>query len=258
VRALERYFRGKGRDVEDAATRSTIDINSTLVPRRGDNVLRWLAELADIPSLSGLRVLELGCGFGALATYLALRERPARFVAIDVSNDYLELARQCASELGLEGVLSFAHADMRELSVLGEQFDALIVNNALIYLVTGADAQCALDQAYRATAPGGAIVFHHANKWRWREPFTKDPLLHLLPTPVARGVSRVTGWRHNHGRVRLLSPPELRRRLRHAGFRNVEIAGVDLTVTGLKRYLSPYSVIAARRTAASSAQSTPG
>jgi hypothetical protein len=50
--------------------------------------------------------------------------------------------------------------------------------------------------------------------------------VHLLPAAVAEPVSRLTGWQHNHGRVRLISPPALRRMLRDCGFDRVEIGAM--------------------------------
>ena len=40
----------------------------------------------------------------------------------------------------------------------------------------------------------------------------------MLPHRAADVVARATGWRHNHGRVRLVSPGQLGRLLRAGGF----------------------------------------
>jgi hypothetical protein len=45
----------------------------------------------------------------------------------------------------------------------------------------------------------------------------------LLTPGVAGAVSRVTGWKHSHGRVRLVSPPSLWLMMRRAGFRRLRI-----------------------------------
>jgi hypothetical protein len=84
----------------------------------------------------------------------------------------------------------------------------------------------AVAELRRVTAPGGHVCFFHANSWQAREPFTRAPIVHLLPTGAADAVSRLTGWQHNHGRVRLVSPPALRRMLRRGGFDRVEIGAV--------------------------------
>jgi SAM-dependent methyltransferase len=116
----------------------------------------------------------------------------------------------------------------------------------------------ALHELHRVLAPGGRIVLYHANKWRLREPFSKDPIVHLLPPPLARGVSRVTGWRHNHGRVRLLSPLELSRRARRAGFVEREVLPLRAAQPmGLRRYLLDFYAFRAERPPAVTASRRP-
>src|SRR3954454_9101408 len=81
---LERYFVDRNRNPDDAATRATIEINSTLVPKRGDNAIAWLGDMGGVESIQGLSILELGCGFGALASYLVVRGASS-VVAIDIN-----------------------------------------------------------------------------------------------------------------------------------------------------------------------------
>ena len=224
--SLERYFESIGAGTTPA-TLSTIETNSTLVPKRGENILRWLRDMGGVESLAQRSVLELGCGFGALATFLVVHENPQTLVAVDVADAYLEVGRRCARGLRLDQTLTFEHVDMRDMSMLGQRFDVVIANNAFIYLTSPRDAQKALEETFAVTKPGGVFILHHANKWRWREPFTKDPLVHLLPPLLARPVCRITGWKHNHGRVRLLSPIEMKRRMKRAGFTEIAIAGAS-------------------------------
>jgi hypothetical protein len=107
----------------------------------------------------------------------------------------------------------------------------------------------ALSTFHRVLAPGGWLIVYHANKWRLREPFSKDPLMHLLPRPIADAVGRTTGWRHNKGRVRLLSPRELRRRARAAGFTRDRIVGFGpgVSTAGPRRHFGQFYGFAARR-----------
>src|SRR5215213_3720440 len=64
------YHARAGRDVSAPSVDRTVRINTELVPKRGDNLLDLLEDLGDA-RLEGKRVLEVGCGFGALAAYLA-------------------------------------------------------------------------------------------------------------------------------------------------------------------------------------------
>ena len=190
--------------------------------RRAEVLVSLASELADIAALRDLRVLEVGCGFGALASYLASVERPSRLVAVDNRSEFVEIARQRQAVRSSQPRVPVG--DMRGLEAFAESsFDLVLANNSFIYLPDQQAMENALVAFRRVLAPGGSLILYHANRWQWREPFTRDPIVHLLPARLAARVSRRTGWRHNHGRVRLVSPRALRRMLRRSGFRKVRI-----------------------------------
>lgn len=243
---VREYHAKRGRAPDDPSVQSTIRTNSELVPRRGDNLLAILEAWTDRGSLSGSRLLEVGSGFGALAAYLALRTGADRVVGVDVRRDFVETAADCARRLEIEDRVQYVQSDMRALHRIGESgVDVLIANNAFIYLPTAKEMDAALREFHKLLSPGGWVLLFHANRWTWREPFTKAPILHLVPSPVARAISRVTGWKHSHGRVRLIAPWELRWRLRRAGFEDIRFGGFDqrgLTPGG--HFRSYYAMVA--------------
>jgi cyclopropane-fatty-acyl-phospholipid synthase len=61
----------------------------------------------------GQRILDIGCGWGGLALYLA-RFGAARVVGITLSREQLEVARRRATEAGLAGRVEFQLCDYRE------------------------------------------------------------------------------------------------------------------------------------------------
>jgi cyclopropane-fatty-acyl-phospholipid synthase len=63
----------------------------------------------------GDRVLEAGCGWGALARHMALRYG-AQVTACNVSGEQIRYARERAAEEGLEGRVSFVEDDFRNMS----------------------------------------------------------------------------------------------------------------------------------------------
>lgn len=87
-------------------------------------LLDWLP--AD---MSGLRILDAGCGTGALA--LAAAQRGARVIAVDLSPTLLGLARDRALRLPGSGSVEFLAGDMLD-PVLGE-FDHVVAMDSLIH-----------------------------------------------------------------------------------------------------------------------------
>lgn len=93
------------------------------------------------------RILELGCGAGNLASFLSSFER----TLTDLSPGMLELAaRQNPGARLLVG-------DMRSLRV-AEQFDVVLVNDAICYLQTEADVRLALTTVFEHVRPGGVAL----------------------------------------------------------------------------------------------------
>jgi len=245
---VREYHARLGRDPASPSIERTVRTNTALVRRRAETLLRVLEEVGG-NGLVGKRVLEVGCGFGALAGYLAWAGRPERVVATDIRPDFVEAAASSARRIGVDDRLSVRVGDMRDLAALREDpFDLVIANNAFVYLPTASDMRQALAQFRQVLKPDGRILLYHANRWRLRDPFSQDPIVHLLPPPLAEAVCRLTGWRHNHGRVRLVSAPHLVRMLRRAAFADCKVIGFGRGAnwTGVKRFFASFYIVAAR------------
>jgi trans-aconitate methyltransferase len=104
----------------------------------GSPVLELLA-----PS-PGDRILDLGCGDGALTKKLV--DLGCEVVAVDSSAPQIEAARK----LGLD-----AHEMNAEALPFGEEFDA-VFSNAVLHWIKNADPMIA--SVYRAIRPGGRFV----------------------------------------------------------------------------------------------------
>jgi SAM-dependent methyltransferase len=223
--AIATYYEQLGHDRGEPAIQSTIATNTRLVPGRAETLLLLIRSLAGYPGIEGKRVLEAGSGFGALATYLAWSQWPAQLVAVDIREDFIAMAETASAPLGV-AELDFRVDDMRTLSTVGDhEMDVVILNNALTYLTGPGDLERGLASIARVLSPDGLAVFFHANKWTWRAPFTNDPVVHLLPGPVARLVRGITGWNYDRTRLRLISPRQLRGACRQAGLTDIR-AGV--------------------------------
>lgn len=113
-------------------------------------LLSWLPT-----NLSGARVLDAGCGTGTAAVELA--RRGAEVVAIDLSPNLVQVARDRAAESSLRGRIDFRAGDMLD-PALGE-FDHVLAMDSLIHY-EAPDAVHALS----ALAPRvrGSMVFTFA------------------------------------------------------------------------------------------------
>lgn len=102
-------------------------------------------------SLTGLRILDLGCGFGDFAR--AARARGAASVlAIDVSEKMLAEARRRTDDPAIR----YEHAAIETLAVEPGAFDLAVSSLALHYV---ADYRAAVRTIAAALAPGGRFVF---------------------------------------------------------------------------------------------------
>jgi SAM-dependent methyltransferase len=110
------------------------------------------SRLGLLPDVSGLDVVELGCGTGYVSAWLA--RRGARPVGIDSSAAQLATARRFQREFGLEFPL--LQGDAERVPLADERFDLAISEY-------GASIWCDPDrwvpEAARLLRPGGRLVF---------------------------------------------------------------------------------------------------
>lgn len=133
---------------------------------------------ADAAGLAPGRALDLGCGEGGDAIWLA--ERGWQVTAADFSEAGLARAAQHAQERGVE--VEWRHADLRSWTPEGEQWD--LVTSHFLHLL-GDGMLEATRQMAAAVAPGGTllVVGHHRDDvhtgLRWSAPgvlFTGEDL----------------------------------------------------------------------------------
>jgi SAM-dependent methyltransferase len=105
---------------------------------------------ADIPEDS--RVLEIGCGSGAIAAVLASWPRVREVVGVDPSPILLEKARELRGDVTN---LSFQEGDGRSLSIPDSSFDVAVLHTALTHIPT---PERVLSEAFRVIRRGGTLA----------------------------------------------------------------------------------------------------
>ena len=104
-----------------------------------------------LPSFSGKRVLDLGCGYGWHCAYAA--QHGASYVlGTDLSERMLETARQKNTAPGIE----YRRAAMEDLDVPSESFDLVFSSLAFHYVQ---DFTSLVRRIVQWLVPGGALVF---------------------------------------------------------------------------------------------------
>jgi 2-polyprenyl-3-methyl-5-hydroxy-6-metoxy-1,4-benzoquinol methylase len=236
------FYRKRGEEISGPAGLNTLETNSGYVERRGIPLLEILSEHGGLDSIAGLRMLDLGCGFGALSAFFAAQG--ASVIGVDQNEDRFEVGRSVAAEHGLE--MEFQAGKMQSLDLPDRGFDLVVENNSLCYVVPRDDRRAALAESHRVLRPGGRLVIRNPNRWSIRDQFTGLPLLQLLPPHQAVAVARRLG--KERSLVRLTSGPEAVRELRGAGFDQVRnVSPPERSWPSFMRPVARYQHLIARR-----------
>ena len=116
-----------------------------------DGAAEWPALRALLPNLRGLRVVDLGCGFGWFCRWAAEREA-AGVLGIDVSEKMLARARAITTD----AVITYLRADLERLELPEASFGLVYSSLALHYIE---DLAGLLARVRRALVPGGHLIF---------------------------------------------------------------------------------------------------
>lgn len=138
------------------------------------------ALVAEVEGLSPGRVLDVGCGEGADAIWLARRGWDV--TALDVSSVALERAQQHAREAGVE--IRWVHAGLAEAELPPASFDLVSAQYPALLRTPDAVAERAL---LAAVAPGGLLLLVHHAGMETHEPHDGgfDPADYVFPQMVA-------------------------------------------------------------------------
>jgi SAM-dependent methyltransferase len=131
------------------------------VPKLLDAIPDEIGEF--FPSLQDKSVCEIGCGYGVLCAYFALRG--ARVFGFDVSDTNVIVARRTARVNRVEDRIFLQVMQGECLAFADNSFDLVFGNAVLHHLDRAASAR----EIYRVLKPGGIAIF--------REPLGENKLL---------------------------------------------------------------------------------
>lgn len=101
----------------------------------------------------GQKVLEVGCGSGAIARWIAERLGGPGLIAADVNKFLLNEARMIAADAGIADDIQFKEGDAHSLPFPDGHFD----RSSTLTMLEEVDADAALAELVRVTKPGGKI-----------------------------------------------------------------------------------------------------
>jgi len=175
-----------------------------------DALMRHFERKGGAPKvLEGLSVLDVGCGGGLVSEPLA--RLGARVTGIDPTAHAIAVARQHAEGQGL--TIDYRAARAEELVAAGESFDAVVCLEVIEHVP---DVAAFIATIAKLVRPGGMLVLSTLNR-TWKS--------YALAIVAAE---YVLGWlpRGTHDWQRFVTPDELSRHLKGAGFAAPTCTGI--------------------------------
>jgi 2-polyprenyl-6-hydroxyphenyl methylase/3-demethylubiquinone-9 3-methyltransferase len=176
--------------------------------------------------LSGLRILDIGCGGGVLCEPLA--QLGATVIGLDPAKSAIAVATLHAQETGV--TVDYRCETMETLRDAGETFDVVLAMEVIEHV---ASSDVFLDNCARMVSPGGLAILSTINRTWKSYAFAiaiGEYVLGLLP----RGSHQ---WR------KFMSPGEIRSALEKRSFRVVDVSGVTMNLRSRLLQLSTDSSV---------------
>ncbi|HEX4792487.1 MAG TPA: class I SAM-dependent methyltransferase [Humisphaera sp.] len=161
--------------------------------RRGKFVI-WTRLLEDLHLRGDERILDLGCGRGAILLLAAQHLTSGRAIGIDIwnrqhqSGNSVDAARQNAIAEGVANRVQLCTADMTRLPFAENSFDLVVSNVAVHNVKSAEERQRVMKEAVRVLRPGGRLLI--ADLWA-----TREYQMTLAKIGMADVTRQALGWR---------------------------------------------------------------
>jgi sarcosine/dimethylglycine N-methyltransferase len=148
---------------------------------RQQAMLRATARMAqDLPLDSGSEVLEVACGTGQAARYIAT-QYGCRVHATNIDEKQLELGRRLTAEAGLDKLVTFGWGDFHHLDNADGTLDLWWCQEALVHSPT---KERVLGEARRVLKPGAIAILSDLVVTDDIEPEVRARLYSRIPTDL--------------------------------------------------------------------------
>lgn len=117
-------------------------------------------EITDFLPVGRCKCLDIGCGYGRLATEIVKSSSEAYICGVDISPTFVRLFNKNLRRRGRAKV-----ADVRKLPFDSNYFDLIYCVVTLMYLESPKEQQKAIGEMKRVLKPGGRIVLIEPNKF---------------------------------------------------------------------------------------------
>lgn len=186
-------LRASGKDLDQLTPTDLAPVDEFHI--RGREATAELAQLAELSP--NLRVVDVGCGLGGSARYLA-SEYGCRTTGIDLTREYCEIAAALATRVGLGEVVDYHHGSALEMPFDDATFDIAWTEHAQMNI---GDKTALYTEIARVLKPGGRLVFHDifqgaGGELHYPVPWAEDPSISFLATPeMLRNILAQAGLR---------------------------------------------------------------
>jgi len=163
-------------------------VGLTVIHPGGLKATRMLVESLGITS--GSRVIDIACGKGSSAIYLA-QNWGCSVVGVDIAEDLIQVARDTARQKGLNGKVTFQVGNAMDLPFQDNSFDVAL-SQAMLVLVE--DKVRTIKEAHRVLKVGGKAGWLELS---WKQEIDADFLdkvSNVLCAYCMTNVSTYSGW----------------------------------------------------------------
>jgi len=156
------------------------DLGAMVLQERHQRSVRWL-QMLSLPR--GAKVLDVGCGAGAMTTEMARLGHQVQ--AIDSVESMVQLARESVAKARIQHKVHVQRGDVCSLDYPDRSFVLVTALGVLGWLRS---PELAVREMYRVLEPGGYLLISHGNSWSLQS--IVNPSTSPLTGPAVRAIKR--------------------------------------------------------------------